>query len=337
MSETITIDDGEAVVRRPPRRREREIEVEKDDGITFDGGGSDSASPEDVLADSQRQLREKDEELAHARRAQQESEARRVQAEQHVAQSNVARVSDRHAAVAGALEAANSEKAAARIALRMAHESGDIDAMADAQEAISTATFRASQAASEIEWIKANPPQRQQQAAEPEISNEAKKWLDSHPMFYSDDAYRATAEGAHSSALRAGHADGSRRYIDHIEGIMTKVYGSGHGREGAQPRQQEGSRNMREDDGGRGSGAPPSRQNGGGTGGYKEHVIGNLGTLLVQKRADGTMGVRFKDQASKENFIEGAETCRMDLKKYLADFIENGTDDLITGEGRFYQ
>lgn len=351
MSDTLTIGTDQPVIRQPRQRREPR---EPDAPATIIESGGDILTPEAALADSQRQLQDKDRQVADARRQTREAEQRRVAAEGEVARARETSATDRQAVVGQALEGAKSEQNAAKMAKRAARESGDIDAEMAADEALGAATFRASQATAELEYLRSQPkPVAQQRQGAGQPSQAAQKWLDEHPRYFSDEAYQATAQGAHGAALRAGKPEGSQDYVQYIDQIMARVYGEGHGqpddgmiqpetRPMAQPR-QSGSTSV-----------PPSRSgNGQGAGGGWKTVNTELGPLLVQDRADGTRGVRFPNARVQSDFEEGAALDKRyhaspdGQKRALSDYVNEhiniaheiaagGNGDLVHGEGRTF-
>lgn len=330
MSETLTVENEPATRRSRRERPEREIHRESEPSVQIEDV-SEQITPEQALADVQQQLKDRDRQLADERRAKQQEVQARQRAEATAAQANSARTTDRTSVVASAIEAAQAEQAAAELALTQAHEMGDIKGVAAATKLLSGATYRLTQATAELEWLKNQPkPAEQRQPDAP--SEAAQRWLQDHPAFYSDEAYRSTAEGAHNSALRAGHAAGSQPYIQHIEGIMRQVYGEGHGQGGGTPRREAPRQASR------GDSLPPSRGGSSG-GGYKRVNIPTLGEVQYLDRSDGTRSIKFTSAAQAETFREGAEISRMSLAQYADDqinhMLEGGGDIKIGDGGRF--
>lgn len=356
MSDTLTLGQSEPVVRQPHQRREPR---EPDASATIIESGGEHLSPEAALADSQRQLQDRDRQVADARRQAREADQRRAAAETEVVRARETQAVDRQAVVAQALEGAKSEQSAAKMAKRAARESGDIDAEMAADEALGAATFRASQATAELDYLKTQPKpaahQQQQGAGTPSAA--AQKWLDDHPRYFSDEAYQATAQGAHGAAIRAGNPEGSAQYISYIDQLMTRVYGEGHGQPDDGMTQPETPRPMAHQPTLRQSGStsvPPSRAgNGQGAGGGWRNVETPLGSLLVQNRPDGTRGVRFPNAKVQSDFEEGASLDKryhtgekgrnLALAEYTneqltiaAEIAAGGNGDLVRGEGRTF-
>lgn len=353
---TITADNGETFVRQPRRDRpDRPARETAEPSVSIEGAVQ-TISPEDALADSRTQLQAKDREVAESRRLAREAQQREAAALAEVTRARETQVVDRQAVVAQAIETAKAEQLTARAAIRSAQETGDPEALSDAIEQLSGASTRFNQASGELAWLKTQPkpppPTRQHQP-----SASAQKWLDEHPRYNTDEAYRSTAEGAHASALRANKTEGSDAYIQYIEQIMTKVYGEGHGQsdDGMAPPDQGEQRPMNGPQQRRlaPTGVPPSRGGGNGSGGGWKTVATELGDLLVQDRPDGTMGVRFPNAKVQSDFHEGAmldkrashgpEGFNQALAEYVKEHVAiareiaaGGNGDLVRGEGRTY-
>ena len=358
-SDTLTIetDSGEHV--RQPRERERpvrdRVQPERDSAITIETVTADGVDPTEIVARSADQIKQADRSVAEARRAAAVATQRQQAAELALQQSQADRIIDHGAVLAATVESAKSEQAAARTAMRAAREIGDIEAEMEATETRSAATHRLTQASGELAQVRAitqnsrrnQPAPVQQQSGR---SAEAQAWLDSHPAFNSDLAYRGVAIEAHNDALRFGLSEGSRAYVDHIDRIMEETYGEGHGQTAAPPRQPPRSQQDMSGRNGRagdrtGSALPPSRGGGGGGGGWeKVSTILTPGTpLLVQNQGGGKMTVKFSSHTQQADFQEGADACKMSLNDYVLDQISiakeiasGGNGDLVVGEGQTF-
>lgn len=342
MSESLTIDadPGEVVTRQRrqrPERPEREAPAER---VAIEGV-DETLSPEAALADSARQLQDRDRAVAEERRRARDAEQRARAAEAEAANARVARVTDHQAIVGQAIEGAKAEQQSARLAKRAAREAGDIDAEMAADEALGTATFRLSQATAELEALKRQPVQQPQRQAG--RSAAAQQWLDEHPRFNTDRKYRGAAAEAHSEAIRAGNPEGSQEYVDYIDNIMRQEFGENHGREDQPDRGQQPMNNP-----GRAASTtvPPSRGSGGQTqGGFRPvKTLLDQEPLHVQRQPGGGMRIRFASARQQADFEEGAATCRMSLADYVQDQIRiveereaGGTGDLVTGEGARFE
>lgn len=322
MSETV--EEVEIPTRRSRAERPaREIHREPDTSVVIEEDGADSVSPEEALADTTRQLRERDDQLATARRMQREAEQRRAEAERVAATT-------RGSASVTAIEAATAEQSAAEAAYIRAREAGDLAAEIAANKALSAATMRLAAATYEADQLKSQAP-AQQAARQNGPSPAAQAWLDAHPAYHTDRKYRGTAEVAHGEAVRAGMPVGSQEYVDYIDQIMTQEYGAGHG--------QTGQREVTAPRQGR-SAAPPSHNHGGNRAGWKSVRVPAVGEIQFQIGADGQPGRIKASQEILANLKEAAEFSRMSLEDYAKDLVQGsieGNPDLIRGEGGRYE
>lgn len=326
----------EEVVTRRPRAERPEREVHRDDdappprSVVIEAADDSDVSPEEALAESRRQLQDRDRQLADARRLQQEADRR---AQDATRQASTNRQTDRQTVVSTMITSAQSEEASATAAYKAAHESGDVDAAIAATKALATATSRIERLNGELEWLK-------QQSQQPPADNnaapspEAQRWIDEHPAYATDRSYRALANEAHAEALRAGHRRGSQSYVDYIDRLMTEEYGEGHGQTAA----AKGAPKPMP----RGDSLPPSRRSSpsANNGGYKTATIGRLGKLQYQDRPDGSRGIRMTPDV-RETMELGAAVCKMKLDDYINDQIliaqeieAGGTGDIIYGDGK---
>lgn len=348
MSDSLTIDP--ATPARAPRRdrpdRQPSYERDAEPATTFEV--ADNPSPEDVVADGARQLLEKDREVQEARRVAREQSQEAARARQDADQARAGQVADRQAIVAQALEGANAEMAAAEMALQSAIETGDARAQVAASKAIGAATFRMSQASAELEAMKTARPQlqRTQSQQTSHISARAQQWLDGHPRYNTDKAYKAMAQMGHNEAQQMGYSFDSQEYIDHIERILTDQYGENHGHvpsadQGRTPQVNNPRTPSARD------GVPSSRSAGGSVnnGGFQQvRTQLHKDPILVQRGANGAMKIRFTSKEQQEDFQTGADTCRMPLADYVQDHIAitdeiaaGGSGDLVRGEGARFE
>lgn len=339
MSSTLEIE-SQPTRRSRARREEREVNNQPETVIE---GTEDRVSPEAALADSHAQLETSTRQAAEARRQAQEETQRRIAAERKLAEATTARATDRQSVVAAALEAATEAKARAATAKRLARDAGDFDAELQADEDFAQAVYRASNATAELEYLRANPPPKERPQAEtqPQTSEAAQRWLDTHPMFFTDEGYKSTAVGAHSAALAAGKPLGSQAYVDHIDAIMTKVYGEGHGQAEGTRRDNGGQQQMSGRRSEASGGAPPSRGDSAGRGAYKEVSPPGLGKILYQTHADGSIArIKFTSDEQADNFREAAQFSRMSVEDYTKEMIDaanEGFGDLRTGDGARFE
>lgn len=351
---TITIDQsdrGREVRRDRPARPDRAANYEEKPPTTIIERGDD-LDPAAVVADSARQLQDKDRQVVQERNARIRAEQEAANSRREAVTARATQLTDRQAIVAQALEGAKSEQLAARASLRSARESGDLDQEMAASELLSAATFRLTQASTELDALKRVQPQatagdqRQQQTQQDASapSPEAQDWLDKHPRYKVDLVYRGAANEAHLEAIRLGLDEGGRDYIDHIENTMVANFGDDHGRVRAP--NNGGNRDV--DQGGRRSpgaqdGLSPGRRSSGNANGFSPVKTVLLKDAIQVKRENGALRVRMSRE-QEDQMREGAETCHMSLEDYIEDQIaiasersEGGTGDLIdiTGGNRY--
>lgn len=203
-------------------------------------------SPEEALAEAQRQIEEKDRLLAAERDNRTRAERERDEAKRVGSEAITDRVSHQEIAITNALAAGKSKKTAAQAKMRQARENGDFEGESAAIDEISAANFevmRAEEAKRQFDTWKQRQPKpedRQQQRQETrqatEPTAEAQRWLDEHPRYTSDAEYRADANASHQAAIESGCMEGSQAYINYIENRMTRLYGDGHGQAGGSQR-----------------------------------------------------------------------------------------------------
>lgn len=353
MSETV-IETNLPTRRRLSERPERMVHREEENpSVTIDA--SVAPSPSEALADSRRQLQDRDRQLTAERAARAEAERARHAAEQQAAAHAHARSNDRLTAAAAALEAATAEQQAAELAWEAAEEAGDIKQKIAAQKQLSTATFRVASASAEVEQLKqqqpTQPTQTQQQPNPNQPSAAAQRWIAEHPRFTAgqrpdaspeDREYFADAMAAHHAAIAAGYPSNSEAYIEAINQRMDRLYPE-DGNTAPPPRRQE--TNMRDDT------APPSRGSAGRQGWRTAKVnLGENGAIatIEYREEGGGRRVRFGSERDRANFEDGAKTCfpslweknpKEALGEYVNDHIEHimeGSPDLKIGDGRIY-
>jgi hypothetical protein len=302
-------------------------------------------TPEGVIADSARQLQAVERERDDARRIAREASQAAANARAEADRARANQAQDQQAVVAQALEAANAEMSAAEAALQSAIEAGDARAQVAASKAIGTATFRMSQASAELARIK-DVATRQPVAARPptnQPSARAQQWLNDHPRYNTDKAYKAYAHLADSEARQMGYSGDSQEYIDYIENAMTQQFGENHGHAPTDQGRTPPVNNQRTPSAR--DGVPPSRSNGGANnGGWQPvttplHAGASWGNqpLLVQKGPNNTMKIRFSSKEQQTDFQEGADTCRMPLADYVLDQINGDASDLVRGDGAKFE
>ena len=356
MTLEIETDGTEAVTRRPRSERPaRQVHREDDDraaaGAVIDGVVD--SSPESALANTRQQIESQNRELASARRAAREADLRREAAERQAAQAIAGQVNSQHATVNARLEAAKNAQKTAATAIRTARESGDVEAEISAQEQLADATWKLNSATAEADYLRRVEAQRPQQRTQQPAyapSDAARRWLEDHPAFETDEDSRAVAEGAHNAALRAGHAEGSEAYVNFIDQKCEKIFGAGHGRGQSQQRQPgAGASNkeaagMDEYRGAGGASAPPSRDSGSRGGGWRT-VETAMGPVQVLDKPGGGLRVRFSSTEQLANATEGASwTPGMSIEEFMQHQIDEAAEvsrgqrgTLQFGEGRTYK
>ena len=350
--DTLTLDvGGETVTRTPRSERPQTVVADAPDDVSvLTGEGNAPDSLEAMLAASEAALAERDRQLADTnRRAQQAADEAR-QARDAAARANQGRVQDRAALVASTIEAASADKASATLALRTARESGDFDAEVKAQEMLASALYRHTQATAELNQMRAGgaqqPVQRDQGQQQPHQPSEAaQRWLDSHPRYHTDRAYRAVAVGGHTAALEAGLAAGSQEYVDFIDNLVASVYGPNHGTGDAAPITRGQPMQQHQQQPSSTSSAGPSNRGGGGSAAGGGNVVQTLlGPVAVTRRGGQIAQVRLLPRGGTdvtEDWKEGATIAGMDLGEYVKEQVliaeersAGGTGGWVHGDGQ---
>lgn len=360
MSQTVTID-GHA---EPAARTEGGQQQGAGPAVAIEESPQVSASSDaDAIRESREALAritaERDSARGTARAAQ--TDAARLRDEN--ARIAAGRANDQRAMLTEAITGADAALAQAKAAFRAAHDVGDADAMANAQEAIGSATYRKSQASGELARLGDAPAGgdqasrqgggQQQTRQEPVWTPgpRARQWLAEHPRM-SDPEYAATAALADRQARARGLMAETDGYMDHINRVMNAAYGEGHAggaSNGGQNMQNGG--NQGGGNGGNGSAGPSNRGGGQQQGGWKPVRTG-LGVVNVADQ-NGRMRISFPDPSVRENMEEGAKVCFPDdwskdpaaaLAKYTGEQVKiareieaGGIADLRHGEGRDYR
>lgn len=129
---------------------------------------------------------------------------------------------------------------AAKRAYRDAYEQGDSDAIAEAQQNLSRATYQADQA--DAMYPLFNTPQRSQNSAlqqqpeqvynqpqqprvrAPEPDSQAKEWGDRNKWFGNDDEMTSFALGLHQKLVKEGVPPSTGEYYERIDARMREVF-----------------------------------------------------------------------------------------------------------------
>lgn len=136
--------------------------------------------------------------------------------------------------IANGLQSAQSEAKSARAALKTAVETGDADAMADANERISRAAGdirdferAAAQQAAEAERRKTEPQQEQRRMsveesidARTDLTDGERKWLKEHQDAWVDPGRNQELGVAYGRAVKNGLVRGTAAYFEFIEEFM---------------------------------------------------------------------------------------------------------------------
>lgn len=326
----------EVITRRSRAGRQQQDEPEDErPSVTIEQ--PDQISPEDALAESRRQLQASQQQTAEARRQARAAQQQAQHATTQAQEATTARISDREIAVNSVLESAKAEQATARAAKRLAREAGDLDAEMAAEEMFTVATTRMHNATAEIERIKAAPKPKPPEQQAPTATPETQRWMDEHPAYHTDRRYQALANATHFEAIEAGHPVESPGYFDYVNNALAEVYGEDHGQTGGQkPVPQQQTQRRQQPVAREGDGLPPSRQTGGGQGGYKT-LDTPLGSVQFRQGRDGKIeSIRFANTATADNFKEGAETSFRRLyetnpDQALADFATETIHEYLEG------
>lgn len=333
MSESLTIDplDGPEQRRGRMERSERSMSDVVIDPVVIDEGAP--LTPENAAADTAKLLREAENRTAAAEQRATEARTREQEAMRVAQLANAGRAQDRTAAVASAVEAASSDAERAESAYVAARENGDAVAEAKALREMSGAEFRLNQAKGELETLKAQPTVIREPAQPQggEIGPESRKWINDHPRFNTDNAYKQAALAAHAEALTDGILAESPAYFRHINSRMEQFEGQGR----QMDRRQEPRREQF-------SGAPPSRGNGRGAS-ASNTVQTLLGPVTVNRRADGVMGIQIPPHL-RADFEDGARITGMTLADYAHQQVQiaderrdGGNGGLIETESQTYR
>lgn len=193
-------------------------------------------------------------------------------------------------AISNALTAAQQEVESAKRELAERSAAGDFAAVADATFKMQQAANRVMQAEQQGAYLKeakadytARAEQQQRQADQPRVTPRIQQWIDAHPRFRSDAAYRQAAMGADSLARLKGIEVESDAYFTFVEEQLGERQASG-GQTPAAPR-------------GSSAAAPPSRSVPPAAGGGTSRTV-HL-TALEREYADITMGSRYPDPAKR--------------------------------------
>lgn len=336
--------EGRRSRRESPARSMTEI---ADANIVLEAGGDTGPTPEEALADAEKALRAKDDELAAATTRANTAEHTAAQARDAAARERTARQTDRQAAVKSQNEAAQADKATAQQMKRAAREAGDLDAELKADDMLASANYRLDKTKDELDQLAGGGEMRMEDARpgtgggqqqHQGMAPESVAWIEAHPRFKTDKGYKQAALTADSQCVIDGIIRNSPAYFRELNKAVADYEGAdgNNGGEHVNNRNNGGRRPASSE------GAPPSRGNGG-HGGAPRMVKTPLGTLTVSRRNDGKLAIQIPP-GSRQDFEEGAKVTGMSLGEYaheqvkIADEVAaGGNGGLITEEGSIYR
>jgi hypothetical protein len=355
MSGTIAVDGAEVGARATPEARVNRAEP----AIAIDDPADAGQSDADAIRETREALERTTAQLTVAQNQRAAAQNDAAQARDQAARAAQGRAADQRMVLAQTVETADADLARARTMLRTAHETGDADAIGAATEAISSATYRKTHAASQLAILGdgTQQPPRQTQGASPPQSQDvpgarSRQWISEHPRFDQDPEYRALAILAHNQAVARGfRPETDERYYEHINHVVDAVYGSPTG---GQPGGRDMSGNGGRSNGGGVSSAAPSNRGGGNHAGASRQIRTDLGVLEFRAGANGAMRVVRPTGQMAELMDEGASVCfpteyakdkGAAIDRYIADQAkialerEAGGDAGMVpmGEGRTYR
>ena len=223
-----------------------EIEVE-DDTPEQDRGRKPSEPPEAVTDEELENYSEKvknrikhfskgyHDERRAKEAAQREREALEDYARKLIEENNQLKTktdSSHNALIQSAKKQVEGELAAAKAQYRQAYESGEPDAVLEAQQALNTAQIRMERVSGlkpkDIKPLQANetPVEQAPTAPQPQVERDekAETWRDDNPWFGSDDEMTAFALGLHNKLTKDGVDPRSDEYYEKINTRMRTVF-----------------------------------------------------------------------------------------------------------------
>jgi hypothetical protein len=314
---------------RAERRQRAESQIEIQGG----DGGHAGPSAEDALAEAQRIILDRENQIQAEREG-------RNRAEREAQRAHAGRAQATGAAVANAVEAATAAITGAESKARAARESGDLDEEMKAMRELASAQGRLDRATEAQSALERGDPTSgagnmdQPEPATPNgVSQATQNWIARHPRFNSDRDYKATMLAVHADLITDGIQADSPAYFRALDAKAAELEGG---------RQEQRTTDMSDRQRGNFSGAPPNR--GGGGGGSSGNVVQTpLGPVTVSRLGNGKMGVQVSDQ-HRQNFEDGARVCGMDLGAYIMDQVnisrteaQGGNTGLIVEEGRRFR
>jgi hypothetical protein len=238
----------EAMVKPGDKIKAGEVEIEvEDDTPEADRGRKPSDPPEEVTNDELENYSEKvkkriqhfskgyHDERRAKEAAQREREALEEYAKGLIAENNQLKTktdSSHNALIESAKKQVQGELTAAKAQYRQAYESGEPDAILEAQTSLNTAQIRMERVnglkPKDIKPLQGNetPVQQAPTAPQPQVERDkrAETWRDDNPWFGSDDEMTAFALGLHSKLTKDGIDPRSDEYYERINTRMRTVF-----------------------------------------------------------------------------------------------------------------
>jgi hypothetical protein len=214
-----------------------------------------------------------------------------------------------------------------------ARETGDTKAERLALTNYQRAVAKHDQAAGELDRLARGGPVPGASAATEQMHPTVQAWVDSHPRYHTDNAYRAAAQAAAFEAEQLGFAPGDSRYTAHVDTVLKARGFDGNGNGDGQQRANGGGVNgNRQQSGG---GAPPA---GRGTGGgvAAKTVTTPLGKFTYRDGRDQQgrphRFINFPDKQTADDFKEWAEVNKCTVEEYANEFVKIAAERAEGGE-----
>jgi len=248
---------GRETIEKPSKQKEKEtiqagdVEIEVEDDTPPQDRGKQASPPEDVTDEElqtygkkvQKRLKSLSKTYHDERRAKEAAEREREALEQYarqlVAENNAlkSKTDESHnALIQSAKKQVEAELDMAKRQYRQAYESGEPDAVLEAQTLLNAAQIRMERVnalkpkeATERQTAlqpKQNTVQSQQLASQqqPQRDLKAEAWRDENPWFGSDDEMTAFALGLHNKLTKEGTDPQSDEYYEKINSRMRQVF-----------------------------------------------------------------------------------------------------------------
>lgn len=231
------------------------------------------AGADEALRIAQETIERKDRELAAANQRADEAGKSVLKANTVASNTAMARISDQEVAIKNGLSAAEKSVETATLAWRQARQQGDVEAEEKAMDALGDAKIEKARWKERNDAFTQQKPALEEEAKRPAVqpaaveagkdkmSDESRRWIESHPKFNTDASYRQDALDAHEIAISRKIPIGTTQYTAFLDNHLERLYGKDHGMQ-EQDRDRGGERERsprRGPDRGASSGATPSR------------------------------------------------------------------------------